>query len=193
MAPMFQLNYKASDLPTAPTSTASPQPTNSTTGTGPQPTHTDAGGSGGDSGGLSTGAIAGIAVGAVLGGIVLGALAILFFIRHKKQAGQAQAEQQQGAQGTGGSPSGYYYGVSVPSHATTHATTHKFGEMDAGPAAGELSGGYVKLGLYHGGSHHPDGVPWTELPSFREAGELPGETGQAGHEWGSNPHSTRPH
>ncbi|KAH6634078.1 hypothetical protein B0J18DRAFT_8261 [Chaetomium sp. MPI-SDFR-AT-0129] len=187
MAPMFQLNYKASDVQTAPTSTASSQPTRPTTGTGPRPTHTKGGSSGGGSGGLSTGAIAGIAVGAVLGGILLGALAILFFIRHRKQAGQAQAEQQQGTQSTGEPPSGYYYGASVPGH----ATGHKFGEMDAGPAASEMSGGYVKLDHYHGGSH-PDGTPWTELSSLREPGELPGETGQAGHEWSSNPHFTRP-
>ena len=84
-APMFQLNYKSSDLASASSSatTTSSATTASATWTNPDP-DPDANRSGSDAssvgsannqGGLSTGAIAGIGVGAALGGILFAAAA----------------------------------------------------------------------------------------------------------------------
>ena len=90
LAPMFQLNYQASDLEqitTPPTVQASPSessPPITSNSVGSDPA-SDPLTPAADGGGLSTGAIVGIGVGAALGGILLGVLAILLFIRNRKR------------------------------------------------------------------------------------------------------------
>ncbi|KAK4152980.1 hypothetical protein C8A00DRAFT_15763 [Chaetomidium leptoderma] len=89
LAPMFQLNYKASDLASASSSAT----TASATGTNQDP-DPDANTSGSDAssaasannqGGLSTGAIAGIGVGAALGGILFAAAAGWLWWKRRKR------------------------------------------------------------------------------------------------------------
>ena len=133
-APMFQLNYRPTDLASASTSsqttTAPPSDTKSSAtssaSSNTQPTPDPS------SSGLSTGAIAGIGFGAALGGIFLGAVAILLLLRHRRRRNAAAAgppsqeppqEQQHGGGGawTGvGEDSGVYhnwkYAAQMPAH-----------------------------------------------------------------------------
>lgn len=71
-APMFQLNYKSSDLPT-PTSTTPRQGTSSSL--------SDSSAKGGS---ISNGAIAGIAVGSFMAGLLALALAAWVILRHRR-------------------------------------------------------------------------------------------------------------
>ncbi|KAJ6781794.1 hypothetical protein PWT90_08927 [Aphanocladium album] len=72
-ASMFQVNYKATDLPATATSSQ------------PAETGSGAAGDGAKSGGLSNGAVAGIAVGATLGGLALLAAAFFAIRRHRQK------------------------------------------------------------------------------------------------------------
>jgi hypothetical protein len=96
LAPMFQLNYRSSDLAsstTSPLTTTGLSTSDGTTSIASQSTGSDTASSdssdssvpAADEGGLSTGAIVGIGVGAALGGILLGVLAIWLFFRNRKQ------------------------------------------------------------------------------------------------------------
>ena len=115
-APMFQLNYRSSDLAssTTPPLTTGPSTTEGTTSIASQSTSSDTASSdssvpAADEGGLSTGAVVGIGVGAALGGILLGMLAIwLFFRKRKQKRAAAEAAAAGGAwpetQGGGAEP-----------------------------------------------------------------------------------------
>jgi hypothetical protein len=96
LAPMFQLNYRSSDL--APTTTPPPTMLVSPSRSSVSIASTDSNSASSipltpasEQDGLSTGAIVGIAVGAALGGILLGVLAILLFIRNRKKRAAAAA------------------------------------------------------------------------------------------------------
>ncbi|KAH6641280.1 hypothetical protein F5144DRAFT_563049 [Chaetomium tenue] len=103
LAPMFQLNYQASDLAqttTPPTAQAQPSESSNSPPISSDPFVPDDSsfsshpGGAPEQDGLSTGAIVGIAVGAALGGILLGVLAILF-IRKKRRAGAPELAESQ--------------------------------------------------------------------------------------------------
>ena len=102
LAPMFQLNYRSSDLPPATTTMTTPPATTGVSGlegvtsAPPESTGSDSGASdpaapAAEDEGLSTGAIVGISIGAALGCILLGVLAIWLFFRNKKQKRAAAA------------------------------------------------------------------------------------------------------
>ncbi len=137
LAPMFQLNYRPTDLASA--STSSQTTSASLSGTKTSATSSassnaqpapDVGNS--NQSGLSTGAIAGIGVGAALGGIFLGALAILLLLRHRRRRKTAAVgpppqeppqEQQHGGgawTGVGGGSDAYHnswkYSAQMPAH-----------------------------------------------------------------------------
>ncbi|KAK4041293.1 hypothetical protein C8A01DRAFT_14965 [Parachaetomium inaequale] len=105
LAPMFQLNYQASDLETGTTSPPSATSTDSSAAT--------------DQGGLSTGAIVGIGVGAALGALLLGAVAILLFMRNRKRQRELAPESN---------------AIELHSWSGPHAV-----EMPAGHESGRLS------------------------------------------------------
>lgn len=109
-APMFQYNYKASDLEsasrasTASSATTAPSLGLSTTSSASPDPNTSSGASTGEQGGLSTGAIAGIAVGAAIGGILLVAIVgCLWWRRGRKRRDAASypAEAPGPSPGTG--------------------------------------------------------------------------------------------
>ncbi|KAH6850488.1 hypothetical protein B0I37DRAFT_371758 [Chaetomium sp. MPI-CAGE-AT-0009] len=98
MAPMFQLNFQSSDLapPTTPPPKTLSSPSESSVPVASKSTDSNSASSdplppaaGQD--GLSTGAAVGIGVGAAIGGILLGMLAIILFMRHRKRKGAVVA------------------------------------------------------------------------------------------------------
>lgn len=112
-APMFQYNYKASDLEsasrasTASSATAAPSLGLSTTSSAPPDPNTGTVASTGGQGGLSTGAIAGIAVGAAIAGILLAAIVgCLWWRRGRKRRDTASYPAE-----TAGAPPGTDYQV----------------------------------------------------------------------------------
>lgn len=108
-APMFQYNYKASDLESASksstVSSATTAPTlnlSSTTSSAPPDPTASGGASTGGQGGLSTGAIAGIAVGAAIGGILLTAIIGCLWWRRVRKRRDAFADSAEApSPGTG--------------------------------------------------------------------------------------------
>ncbi|EAQ86191.1 hypothetical protein CHGG_07444 [Chaetomium globosum CBS 148.51] len=148
LAPMFQLNYQASDVAKTtapPTAQASPSssesshsPPISSNPVGSDPTSGNPVPAG-EQGGLSTGAVVGIGVGAALGGILLGVLAILFFLR--KKTGAAEFPESQPAE----QPQyDYKYATEMPGWHQPNAT-----ELWSQPA--ELSSGSDRWSH----NHHP--------------------------------------
>ena len=135
-APMFQLNYRPTDLASATassqTTSALPSDTKSSaTSSASSNTQPTSDPSSSNQSGLSTGAIAGIGVGAALGGIFLGAVAILLLLRHRRRRNAAAAEpppqepaqgQQHGGgawTGVGGESGAYHnwkYAAQMPAH-----------------------------------------------------------------------------
>ncbi|KAL2162931.1 hypothetical protein VTH06DRAFT_6767 [Thermothelomyces fergusii] len=91
LAPMFQLNFRSSDLVSSTTPVSSTQDSSTSTETSPAssetplPTSSGPGDQSSGGSGLSAGATAGIAVGAALGGVLLGVLAIVLFIRSRRK------------------------------------------------------------------------------------------------------------
>lgn len=150
LAPMFQLNYQASDVAKTtapPTAQASPSssesshsPPISSNPVGSDPTSGNPVPAG-EQGGLSTGAVVGIGVGAALGGILLGVLAILFFLR-KRKTGAAEFPESQPAE----QPQyDYKYATEMPGWHQPNAT-----ELWSQPA--ELSSGSDRWSH----NHHPN-------------------------------------
>lgn len=153
LAPMFQLNYQSSDLPSTPTPTSSSPSSNpmtpnqratdtttSTSGTSPPPSDNPT--ASGIQGGLSTGAIVGVGVGAALGGLLLGIAAILLFLRHRRRKMASPAQELDG-QWTGSPQAEYKYPVEAPVHVIT--------EMSAHPERYEVWGGHSPTELGTGG------------------------------------------
>lgn len=154
LAPMFQLNYQASDLaqttapPTAQVSRPSPSESS-----GSPPIASNSGGSdsvpgplpsAADQGGLSTGAVVGIGVGAALGGILLGVLSILFFIRKRKvRAAHVELPDNQ-QQPTEHPQYDYKYATEMPVWNQTNRT-----ELWSHPAAHEMSLGSERWSHNH--------------------------------------------
>ncbi|KAK4158054.1 hypothetical protein C8A00DRAFT_39610 [Chaetomidium leptoderma] len=107
MAPMFQLNYQASDLESAPSSassqTTAPTPstgfvsyTTGTTASSTSSASSDSSSAGSTQGGLSTGATIGLGVGAASGGILLTAVVVGVWMCLRKRARAAAAAVQAG-------------------------------------------------------------------------------------------------
>ncbi|KAK4148650.1 hypothetical protein C8A00DRAFT_19556 [Chaetomidium leptoderma] len=97
LAPMFQLNYQASDLEAPTSNTASTTSGSAQSSTSPNSSSSGTSSSGTNlpaaagEGGLSTGATVGIGVGAAVGGIVVGVLALWLFMRKRKRTAPALA------------------------------------------------------------------------------------------------------
>ncbi|PQK15722.1 hypothetical protein BB8028_0006g00440 [Beauveria bassiana] len=93
-APMFQLNFRQSDLSSheatssAPRTSKTPSPTSTSSQASEQAGATT-------SSSLSKGAIAGIAVGSVVAGLVVGAASIIVIFRHRRHRKVAQAAAAQ--------------------------------------------------------------------------------------------------
>jgi hypothetical protein len=157
LAPMFQLNYQSSDLATSSSSTSSAGSAETTrtesiaSTTNPASSDSTSSPATGGQGGLSTGAIAGIGVGAALGGIVLGILAILLFLRHRKRKREmeVQAFGVDPNQWVGGPQPGvkYYYEADTTVVAEMPVQNHFYPGI--GPHPVEMPTGPDRLSHFH--------------------------------------------